>query len=437
MSALDYLRLIRRGWRIALGCLLAVSAIGVVLTTTATRQYRADTRVFVSATGTTTDANQLALANTYVQARVQSYLTIASSPMVTKAVVRDLHLARTSDDLAAQITASAPTGTVVLTIAVLDPDPKVAARIADAVAARFVTVVEAIERTDPKLASPVDLTVTAPAPVPTAAASPNVVLNVGLAVVFGAVLGIGLALLRGMLDTSLDDAEGLAAVSGLPVLGTIPRGRGTSSVPLAVTSGATDRRAEAYRQLRTNLQYVAVDEPPRVIAITSAVAGEGKTSTALNLAAALAETGVTVWLVEADLRRPTLAATLGLVAEVGLTSVLVGSVALDDAVQQVSPRLTVLTSGPVPPNPSELLDSAQARALLATAAERCDFVLIDTAPLLPVTDGAEVASRADATLLVVRAGRTKLGEVAAAIDVLTKVGVQPVGAVLNGAAGAR
>ena len=431
MSAMEYVRLLRRGWKAALLCVVATTALGVLLVATSTRQYRADTHLFVAATSTAQDANQLALANTYVQARVQSYPSIATSPMVTKAVVRQLHLPLTPSQLASRITASAPAGTVLMTVSVLDPKPAQAARVADAVAARFAVVVAQIERTDAVRVAPVKLTITAPAQVPTAPASPNATLDVGFALVVGLALGIGVAVVRGTLDTSIDGADALASISGAPVLAVIPRDKAATAQPLAVTSGSSGGRAEAYRQLRTNLQFVSVDQPPKVIAVTSAVPGEGKTSTALNLAAALAEAGAKVVLVEADLRRPTIAATLGLVGEVGLTAVLVGTAELADAVQFVGPRLGVLTSGSIPPNPSELLDSAQARRVFALIAESADYTIIDTAPLLPVTDGAEVAARADATLLVGRAGRTTHQQITAAVDALAKVDVRAVGTILS------
>ena len=177
-------------------------------------------------------------------------------------------------------------------------------------------------------------------------------------------------------------------------------------MPIAFRGDPHSVRSEAYRQLRTNLQFVNVDHAPRIIAVTSAIPGEGKTTTALNLAAALAEAGHRVCLIEADLRRPTIAKTLGLVADVGFTTVLIGQSTVEAALQNVGRNFAVLTSGPVPPNPSELLISEQARHVIEAVIAQTDYTIIDTAPLLPVTDGAEVAALADATVVVHRAGKT-------------------------------
>ena len=159
--------------------------------------------------------------------------------------------------------------------------------------------------------------------------------------------------------------------------------------------------------------------------------GEGKSTTALNLAAALAEAGSRVCLVEADLRRPSLARVLGLVGDVGFTTALIGKTPVEEVLQNAGQNLAVLTSGPIPPNPSELLITEHAKQIIDEVAQHVDFVIIDTPPLLPVTDGATVATLADATLLVARPGKTSREQAARSVDTLHKVGKPPVGVVLN------
>ncbi len=218
---------------------------------------------------------------------------------------------------------------------------------------------------------------------------------------------------------------------GVPVLAQVPLDKRTAQVPIAFRGDPHSVRAEAYRQLRMNLQFVNIDHAPRIIAVTSAIPGEGKTTTAMNLAAALAEAGHRVCLVEADLRRPTIARSLGLVGEVGFTTVLIGKADIDDALQNAGRNLAVLTSGPVPPNPSELLLSDHARTVILAAATRADYTIIDTAPLLPVADGAEIAAFAEATIVVHRAGKTTREQAQRSVAALAKVGEKPVGVVLN------
>jgi capsular exopolysaccharide synthesis family protein len=214
-------------------------------------------------------------------------------------------------------------------------------------------------------------------------------------------------------------------------MGIIPLDKKMAKNPIAFRADPHGLRAESFRQLRTNLQFVHVDSPPKIIAVTSALPGEGKSSTALNLAASLAEAGHKVCLIEADLRRPTLAKTMGLLGAVGFTSVLIGQVSVEDALQNIGTNLVVLTSGPVPPNPTELLASSHAKEIIRTVAVNVDYTIIDTAPLLPVADAAEIAAIAEATLLVVRAGKTTRDQVTRARQSLAKVDEKPVGAVLS------
>jgi receptor protein-tyrosine kinase len=268
------------------------------------------------------------------------------------------------------------------------------------------------------------------ATVPSSPITPNKVLNIGLGLVVGLLIGVGVAVLREVLDNTVKGPSDFEEM-GAPVLGLVPYDKRTPRSPIAFRSDPHSSRSEAYRQLRTNLQFVDVDNPPRIIAVTSAVPGEGKTTTAINLAAALAEAGARVCLVEADLRRPSIAKALGLVGDVGFTTVVIGKAPVETVLQNAGRNLAVLTSGPIPPNPSELLITKHARQVIAELARNVDFTIIDTPPLLPVTDGAEVATMADATLLVHRASKTTRDQAARSIAALDKVNRHPVGVILN------
>jgi non-specific protein-tyrosine kinase len=206
---------------------------------------------------------------------------------------------------------------------------------------------------------------------------------------------------------------------------------GTSKFPIATRAGTRNARAENFRQLRANLQFANIDNHPRVIAVTSSIPGEGKTMVSLNLASALAEAGFTVCLVDADLRRPSVAKVLGLPAPVGLTSVLIQQVELMEVLQHVGSNLYVLASGPTPPNPSEVLASSYVRDVIRSLLTHVDYVIVDTAPLLPVADGSEVAALADGTLLVARHGVTTDANVQRSVESLQRVDAKIVGVVLN------
>lgn len=429
MELRDYLGVLRRGWALILTFVVAGLAAGIAVTVATPRVYRASVQVFV-ATSAASTPSELQAGNTFTSDRVQSYTTIANSPAVTGQVIKKLGLAMTEADLGLKISADAPQNKVLINIHVSDHDPVQAARLANAVAAAFDSVVESTEQTDANGHQVVKLTVIHPATVPSVPTSPNKVVNLGLGLAVGLLVGLGLVFLRDALDSSVKGRQGFEEL-GVPVLSAVPFDKRTARSPVAFRADLHGARSEAYRQLRTNMQFVDVDNPPRVIAVTSAVAGEGKSTTAINLAMALAEAGEKVCLVGADLRRPSLADSLGLVSDVGLTTVLIGKASLDAVIQSAGRNLAVLTSGPVPPNPSELLTSVHVREVLQCLARHYRHTVIDAAPLLPVTDGAQIAALSDATILVARAGRTTRDQVMRSLEALAKINKKPVGVVLN------
>lgn len=189
--------------------------------------------------------------------------------------------------------------------------------------------------------------------------------------------------------------------------------------------------AEAYRELRTSIQFSSIDRPIRSIVVTSSGQDEGKSTTAANLAIAVAQVGRRVILCDADLRRPCLHALFGLPNHLGLSSVVLGA-PLEEALQHTEVGdLLLLASGPVPPNPAELLGSQRMESVIEDLARRADYVVFDTPPVGLVTDGAELASRADLTLLVISSGKTRRDEARRAKDLLEKVRAPLVRAVLN------
>ncbi|MGI8591503.1 MAG: polysaccharide biosynthesis tyrosine autokinase [Nakamurella sp.] len=427
MELRDYLRIMRKGWPLILAFVVFGSALGVGLTVFTTKIYQASVQIFV-ATAVGDDPSQLASGNTFSQAQVQSYISIANAPSVTDPVIQKLKLNITSQELADKITADAPATKVLINLQVTDHDPRTAADLANALAAQFNIVVAQTAETSGKAV--VKLTVIHPATEPTSPIKPSPLINVGLGFVIGLLLGLGLVVLRDVLDNTVKGPGDFEPL-GVPVLGYVPFDKRTAKMPIAFRGDLHSGRSEAYRQLRTNMQFVDIDNPPRIIAVTSPMPGDGKSTTAVNLAAALAEAGFRVCLIEADLRRPSLAKSLGLIGDVGLTTVLIGQAPIDSVLQNAGRNLAVMTSGPVPPNPSELLISENARRVIAEIASGVDYTIIDTAPLLPVSDGAEIAAIAEATLIVTRAGKTTTEQVERSLATLEKVGKRPVGAIMN------
>ena len=215
-----------------------------------------------------------------------------------------------------------------------------------------------------------------------------------------------------------------------PVIGVLP-----AADPLARQNRGVSEDlgvvAEGFRQLRTNLRFVDVDKPPRSIVVTSAHAGEGKSTVSSNLAKMMAAAGQPTLLVDADLRRPSLAATFDLDPSVGLTQVLVGDVLVQDVLQETrTPNLHVMTAGRIPPNPSELLGSQRMHHLVEELSQEF-MVILDAPPLLPVTDAGLLSVQADGALLVIAVGKTAMEEVELCRKVLGQVGGRLLGSVLN------
>lgn len=277
-----------------------------------------------------------------------------------------------------------------------------------------------------------------PASTPTAPIRPTPKRNAILALAVGLVFGVGLAFLFEYLDDSVKTKEDLErVVRGLPVLGTIPMlasWKDKDLPQLVSVSDPSSPTAEAYRALRTSVQFLGLQQPVRVLQVTSAGPGEGKSTTLSNLAVALAGAGQRVVVCSADLRKPRIHEFFGLANVDGFTSVLLGDVPLSAALQQVPgmERLSLLASGPIPPNPSELLSTARAAEVIAALQAEFDVVLIDTPPVLPVTDAAVLSARVDATIVVASANSTTRRALTHAMGLLRQVEAPIVGVVFNG-----
>ena len=261
---------------------------------------------------------------------------------------------------------------------------------------------------------------------------PKPTRNISIGVALGVLLGIGLAFLRDRFDNTIKSRQILEQIAGVGLVGTIPFDKDCRNETAISFTSDHSPIAEGFRELRTNLQFLEVDNPPRVLVITSSLPNEGKTTTAINLALALAEAENNVVLVDGDMRRPKLDKHLDLVGSVGLSTVLSGRVSLSDVLQKTQfPGLTVLTSGAVPPNPSELLGSLAAKKLMSEMRAQFDYVIVDSSPLLAVTDAAILAAASDGVLVIARFAGTKRDQLAHAIGNLRNVGAPILGAVFT------
>jgi capsular exopolysaccharide synthesis family protein len=402
--------------------------------------YQSNVQIFVATTSSTPDTNVQYQAAAFTQTQVQTFAKIVASPDVLDQVKSDLNLTDAQvDDVKDNISADAPAGQSIVNLHVTDGSADRAQTIAVSVSKAFVKTVEGYyaDSSHPSIPTPVRLFVTSPASHPGSPSSPKPFLDIALGLLLGLLVGIGVAVGRDILDNRVKSVEDLGKAAAAPVMGIVVDDPSASRHPIATRAGTRNQRAENFRQLRANLQFANVDEHPRIIAITSSIPSEGKTMVAMNLASTLAEAGFTVCLVDADLRRPTIAKSMGLPSSVGLTSVLINQIDLIEALQSAGTNLYVLSSGPTPPNPSEVLASSYVRDVVRGLLDKVDYVILDTAPLLPVADGSEVAALADGTLLVARHKVTTDPQVKRAAASLARVDAKLVGVVLNRVPGKR
>lgn len=431
MDLRDYFEVLRSRWALVAGFTLGIVAIAALVTTQSTPTYASSARLFVSTQGSTDDA-QAAQGGQFSLQRVKSYADLLTGQEVARRVVDDLNLDESPSALASQISASSKPDTVILTLTVTDPNPIRARLLADATAKVFVSYVAELETPPGKDAATIKATVVDPASEPSDPVSPKAARNIALGLLLGLLLGAGAALLRDSLDNSIKTTKQLENLVSAPIIGHISFDADAVDTPLITGLDTYAPRAEAFRVLRTNLQFIDPDQDRKVFVVTSSLPGEGKTTTVVNLALALAEGGEKVALVEGDLRRPKISEYLRLEPAVGLTTVLVGKVSLADAVQTTpADGVWVLTSGATPPNPAELLKSTAMATLISSLRQSYDIVLIDAPPLLPVTDGALLAAQSDGAILVIRHGRTTTDQVTTALERLQAVGAMPVGVVFN------
>lgn len=431
MDVTNYFGAVTKWW-ISITCALFVSliiALGPTLLTPPT--YQANTQLFIS---TQTDAvnpnQQLFQGGNFSVDRVSSYAELTSTPRVLEPVIRQLELTTSAEELASQVSTDIPAGTVLIEVQIRDGTPESTAVLANAVGAQLGRVIEELETPGSGPPSPVKATILKQAIPPVDPIWPSPPMNLTVGLMAGLLLGVGIVVLREKLNVTVKGAADLARLTDLPVLATIVLDTSETVMPI-VRGDPHSRRSEAYRQLRTNLQFAFVDDEPRVVTVTSAVPGEGRTSVAGNLALSLQQLGSRICLLDGDLRRPSVAECFGLPGEAGLTSVLVGRAEIEDVIQTVDTGLDIVASGPIPPNPSELLASGRMTTVLRELSLQYDMVVVDSTPSLPFADASVLASRSSGTLYVIHAGSTGRHQVELALRGLRHVNARMLGTVLN------
>ena len=430
MDFKQFLHVLRRRWITIVVVVAVALGIAALVNWRTTPEYESRTRVFIGldlqSSADTTGSFFL------VTGRVQSYADLADSSDLMNQVISDLDLQTTPGELADKIEAEVVQDTTLIDLQVLDEDPGQAQAIARIHAQRLTEYLSDLETPNDSSSTRIVARVTDSATYNGSPVSPRTGLNFAVAFVIGLLIGVAAAIARHILDRTVSSQEHVHEVTDKPVLASIGYDASIKKHPLLTDLGSFAPRTEAFRVLRTNLQFLDLDHQPRCLVISSALQGEGKTMTSTNLAIALAQTGRRTLLIDGDLRRPRVAGQLGLDAAVGLTTVLVGNTDVKEAIQVHEPSgLHFLASGAKPPNPTEILQSRVTHELIRELCDAYDMIIIDGPPLLPVADAAVLSTIADGVILVVQHGKTTRDAVSDAIGRLEQVGGRLFGIAVN------
>jgi len=436
MELRDYARGLRRHWLAIVMMVLLGVGVSFLWVKLQTPVYEAGASGFVRSQSASEQSLTSGM-DPAAQSKVASYLDIAGWRDVAEYVIKDLNLQTTPEELVTHVSVSNPASTVILKILAQGDSPLAARDLAESWIRGMAATIDKFEGDGTPGSAPVNIVPGDAASLPSSPLFPDLRTSLIVGAVIGFGFGVGFALTRTASDRRIRAADEVEKKTDVAVVGTIPLSKqadperrlfdikeGRDGPGFAVT--------EAMRTLRTNLQFMDVDNPPRTIVVTSPLPGDGKSTIACNLALTLAASGSYVVLVDGDLRRSKVAATMGVSSGAGLSDVLAGRAHVVDVLQRApqSENLYILAAGSAPPNPSEVLGSARMKAVLASLAEH-STVIIDAPPLLPVTDGAVLAHQADGALLVVSLGKTTYDLVEKALDTLQKARGRALGIVLN------
>jgi capsular exopolysaccharide synthesis family protein len=432
MELIRYWRVVRRrAWLIVL-CPLSAALVAGIVTTQLPTIYEAKVSLLVR------PAQPLAVlpgvSPLTSDQILRTYARLMTERPLLEKVIKERSLQTDPEKLSRRITVTPVINTLILDVAVQDTEPARAKDTANTLVYDFIAHIKEIQKSEsqnPTASSADNLVVESPAILPQEPVSPKPLLNIGIGLLAGLVIGMGLAFLLDYLDQSVRSDDSLRERIGLAPLGHIAFvSADTKKRGELVTLAGDSPVVEAYKSLRTNLLFSNLDKEIRTIVITSAAPDEGKSRTAANLAIVLAEQGYRVLLIDADFRRPSLHRLFGKERNFGLSNLMLGQEPDLVADEQV-PNLVVLTSGPTPPNPSELLGSAQLNSLMSRFRQEFSYILIDTPPVNTVTDASVVAGSADAAILVVDANKATYPALQHAKQALERVNARLLGVVMN------
>ena len=448
VTILDILNSVRKHIVLAILTFVVVVAAMCAYTFTTTPMYTSTATLFASYKAQAANDNEStqsqlynrSSATSYINTQMQSYPDLVKTEAVLSPVIQKLNLDTSVGALAGSVTASNPENTFLVDITVTNADPQMAADVANGVADSLQKLAAGtLYNADASTSSPVNLSIVQSAHPAGAPSSPNVKMNILAGAAVGLILGFVVAILADLLDRRVrrvEDAQSILSKDGddVSVLGSMGDDEAYGAKAPLVISKPASHEAEEIRRLRTNLQFVVADktELSNVLVVTSGGPSEGKTTLAVNLAAAYAEAGDSVLLIDTDLRNPSVAKKLGIRGNVGLTHLITGQMESSDVIQKYwRGNFHILPAGKKVPNPSILLNSVTMRSLIKQVAASYDQVIIDTAPLQVANDATVFAKDGAEMLFVVGLGRAMKGILRDVAEELQTVGVTITGLVGN------
>lgn len=406
MTISDVLRAIKKHWIVEIVLFCVVVGVVAGKTFTATPVYTTNTEILAqynhaSSTGDSTATNQQQYANG--SSPVSLYPDLVKSDEILQSVIDNLGLHTTPTGLRSSVSAAVNDTSSIVYVYATDSDPKQTVRIVKEVVKQLKKKASSMAGTGFNVSF---ATIQAPVE-PTVASSPNVKANLAIGVVAGLIIAMLGAVLREMFDKGINDASDVQSIVRDPVLASVPKAHTVSNGVPAVITKPRGRAAEEVRRLTTNISFVTPKDlnQPNVIIVTSANPREGKTTVSVNMAAAFAEKGKSVLLIDADVRHPSVAPALGMNSGVGLVSLLAGEVSAKEAIQPYWKSYLQVLPAEEQKSPSGIILGSDAmRQLIDQAAERYDYVIVDTAPMTVANDAAVFAEKGGVLLLVVGQG---------------------------------
>lgn len=423
---------LRKHWVAVLVCAILGMVAAVGYSSTLTPLYRSTSGLYFTLNFGNT-ASDLAQGSTYTSNQMLSFGMLATSPVVLDGVIEDLGLDTDANELARSVSVSTPRDTVVMEISAISPGPARAADIANATAKHLASVVEQYAPRAADGKATVTVRTIQPAVPARYQFSPDKKVNGVLGGLIGLAVGCALAVVLAARDNKVRDARSLTDTTHAAFLGALRDRPDPEGHEAVVLQEPLSPFAEEYRHLRTSLRFAALNKHPLTLVVASSAPGEGKSTVSLNLAAVLAESGSRVLLLDADLRRPRIAQYSHVEGVIGLSDVLVGETTLDDVVVPLGDSgVDVVPAGSSAPNPGELLSARPMAEILTEVRSAYDVVIVDTAPILAVSDALTLGQLVDGIVLVVRANRTTKHDVARSLEAIRSSGSTLLGVVLNG-----